>query len=246
MKTHWKGIFITGLGSKILIAAVSLLIYSNHVAAQQKNQEPPAGVDEIGVPRDPMPLERFRTAAEQGQAPAQFHMGSIYSSGRGVKQDFIQAYKWLTLSLDGSTDKSSPTFQKATDLRDSVSRKMTSRQVKEAEQLAKEWESRYVQRMGDGPFIAGWGVSTPAALVRPLPTYTDQAREARISGTVGIQCIIHKDGTVGSCKIIKGLGYGLDESAIDTITAKWRFQPGTFQGKPVDMQTMIGISFRIE
>jgi hypothetical protein len=51
---------------------------------------------------------------------------------------------------------------------------------------------------------------------------------------------------VDSCKIIKALGYGLDESVINTITTTWRFQPGTFQGNPVDVQAMIGVSFKVK
>jgi hypothetical protein len=42
---------------------------------------------------------------------------------------------------------------------------------------------------------------------------------------------------------MKALGYGLDESVISTITTQWRFQPGTFRGKPVDVQTVFGVSF---
>jgi len=38
---------------------------------------------------------------------------------------------------------------------------------------------------------------------------------------------------VDSFKVIRGLGYGLDESAINTIATKWRFRPGTLNGVPV-------------
>ncbi len=79
--------------------------------------------------------------------------------------------------------------------------------------------------------------------MRKAANDSDQAREARISGIVLIQFIVRKDGIPGSFKIITGLGYGLEESAINTIATKWRFKPGTFQGKPVDVQTNIDISF---
>lgn len=229
----------------LLFAAAVLLFYPNHSAAQQERKEPPAAIGESSAPKDPIPMERFRIAAEQGQVGAQFHMGSVYAEGRGVKQDYIQAYKWLALSVAGSTDESSSIFKKATDLLNSVSKSMTSRQIEEAERLAMEWEARYVQRVGEGPFSSGWGVTFPVVSIKPSPSYTNEARDARISGSISIQCIIFKDGTVGNCRIIKGLGYGLDESAINTVESEWRFQPGTFQDKPVDVQVSLSITYRI-
>ena len=60
-----------------------------------------------------------------------------------------------------------------------------------------------------------------------------------------IQAIIRRNGTVDSFKVIRGLGYGLDESAIQTIASKWRFKPGTLNGVPVDVQANIEVSFRL-
>ena len=62
---------------------------------------------------------------------------------------------------------------------------------------------------------------------------------------VFIQAIVRKDGTVDSFKVLRGLGYGLDESAINAIANKWRFKPGTLNGVPVDVIINIEISFRI-
>ena len=39
--------------------------------------------------------------------------------------------------------------------------------------------------------------------------------------------------------------HGLDESAIRTIASKWRFRPGTYKGKPVDVQIDIEVAFSI-
>ena len=98
---------------------------------------------------------------------------------------------------------------------------------------------------GVGPYVVGGGVKPPAALFQPLPLYTEDARKARTEGIVVIQAIIRKDGTVDSFKVLRGLGYGLDESAINTIATKWRFKPGTLNGTPVDVQANIEVSFRL-
>jgi len=98
---------------------------------------------------------------------------------------------------------------------------------------------------GIGPYVAGNGVTAPVAIIQPLPAYTEEARKARAEGVVMIQAIIRRNGTVDSFKVIRGLGYGLDESAIQTIASKWRFKPGTLNGVPVDVQANIEVSFRL-
>ncbi len=98
---------------------------------------------------------------------------------------------------------------------------------------------------GVGPYVVGGGVKAPIAIYQPLPAYTEEARKARAEGIVLIQAIIRKDGSVDSFKVLRGLGYGLDESAINTIATKWRFKPGTLNGSPVDVQANIEVSFRL-
>ena len=88
----------------------------------------------------------------------------------------------------------------------------------------------------------GKDVIAPVVLSKPLPAYTS---EARAEGTVLMQAIVRRDGSVDALRVLKGLGYGLDESAVDTIKTKWRFQPGTLNGKPVDVKVDIEVAFRL-
>jgi TonB family protein len=97
----------------------------------------------------------------------------------------------------------------------------------------------------DGTYIPGGPVKAPIVLSVPMPSYTEAARDARIEGIVLLQAIVRKDGTVDSFKVLRGLGHGLDESAVETVAKRWRFQPGTLNGKPVDVQVNIEISFRL-
>ncbi len=98
---------------------------------------------------------------------------------------------------------------------------------------------------GVGPYVVGNGVRPPTVVYQPLPAYTEEARKARAEGIVLIQAIIRRDGTVDSFKVLRGLGYGLDESAINTIATKWRFKPGTLNGSPVDVLANIEVTFRL-
>lgn len=99
---------------------------------------------------------------------------------------------------------------------------------------------------GDGVYGPGAaGLKYPVILSEPKPEYTEDARKTRTEGIVLIQAVVRRDGSVDSFRVIRGLGHGLDESAIQTIAKKWRFRPGTIDGVPVDVLANIEISFRL-
>jgi protein TonB len=88
-------------------------------------------------------------------------------------------------------------------------------------------------------------VTEPVAIEQPKPPYTEEARKNRTEGIVLLQVIIRANGRVDGFKVLKSLGNGLDESAINTIATKWRFRPALFLGKPVDFQAQIEVTFRL-
>lgn len=86
----------------------------------------------------------------------------------------------------------------------------------------------------------------PVLWIEASSPYTKKARKAHKEGIVALQCVVRKKGTVDRCKIIKELGYGLDESAIRTIKTKWHFKPATYEGKPIDFPVDIEVVFNID
>src|SRR5262249_13940345 len=74
----------------------------------------------------------------------------------------------------------------------------------------------------------------PTVLQRVEPQYSEVARKARYEGTVVLEVIIRKDGTVDIQRIVRSLGFGLDENAIQALK-QWRFRPGMCNGVPVDV-----------
>jgi TonB family protein len=88
------------------------------------------------------------------------------------------------------------------------------------------------------------GMKVPVPISQTKPAYTAEAREAKVEGVVLLELIIRKDGSVGSVKVLKGLGYGLDESAVETVKTQWRFQPALLKGQPVNVHANVEISFR--
>src|SRR5262249_7688606 len=85
-----------------------------------------------------------------------------------------------------------------------------------------------------GPFRVGSGVTPPSVLSRVEPQYTEEARRARCEGTVVLEVIIKRDGTVNVLRVVRGLGFGLDESAVQALK-QWQFKPGMRDGIPVDV-----------
>jgi len=90
----------------------------------------------------------------------------------------------------------------------------------------------------------GPGVTLPKPIHEEKPQYTKEALKAGIQGSVLLNVVVLKDGTVGQVDIARSLDkvYGLDESAIKAAR-QWRFEPGTKDGKPVPVLVTIELSF---
>ncbi len=72
--------------------------------------------------------------------------------------------------------------------------------------------------------------------------YTEIARRAGVEGTVYIQAKINKNGDVVNATVIKGLGAGLDEEALNAVKLT-KFVPGKQRGKPVNVKMTIPVKF---
>jgi protein TonB len=96
---------------------------------------------------------------------------------------------------------------------------------------------------------AGAGAST-GRVTRPIlvwkidPDYSDQARTARLQGMVLVRIEIGPDGRPQNLRIDQGLGMGLDEKAMEAVR-KWKFRPGTRDGKAVAMSALVEVHFRL-
>jgi TonB family protein len=67
-------------------------------------------------------------------------------------------------------------------------------------------------------------VSQAACLHCPEPPYTDEARRAKLQGNVTLRVLIGADGRAARIQLVKGLGLGLDEQALQAVHS-WRFVP---------------------
>jgi TonB family protein len=79
---------------------------------------------------------------------------------------------------------------------------------------------------------------------KPTPEYTDEARSARIEGTVSLELEFTAAGDVRVLRVVRGLGHGLDEAAQRAAT-RIRFKPAQSDGGPVDSRATVHITFRL-
>jgi periplasmic protein TonB len=98
--------------------------------------------------------------------------------------------------------------------------------------------------IGGGVYQVGGGVTNPVATYRPEPEYSDEARKARLQGTVIVQVVVDENGRPRDLKVLQSLGLGLDEQGLKTVE-QWRFKPGTKNGKPVPVMIYVHLTFRL-
>jgi TonB family protein len=76
--------------------------------------------------------------------------------------------------------------------------------------------------------------------------YTPQARDQGVQGMVYVQFVVQADGSIAHVRVVRGLGFGLDEEAIRTVRSMPRWQPGYQGGKPVDVAYTLPIRFTLK
>jgi TonB family protein len=104
-------------------------------------------------------------------------------------------------------------------------------------QIAVAQSDEKVYRIGEE------GVTPPTVLSKTEPVYTDEARDAKIEGTVVLSLEIDMDGLAQNIEVTRSLDGGLDQSAV-TAVQQWRFKPGEKNGKPVRVTAKIEVNFR--
>jgi len=97
---------------------------------------------------------------------------------------------------------------------------------------------------GGGPYRPGSGVEPPRLLREVKAQYTEDARTRGVTGDVVLEIVIRSDGSVGDVKVLRGLGFGLDERAV-TAVRSWKFSPARRLGTPVDVIVEVEVEFSL-
>ena len=99
---------------------------------------------------------------------------------------------------------------------------------------------------GGGPKRPGNDVSWPVLVRQVKPEYTTEAVRARTQGTIGLECVIERDGSVGMCDVVRTISaaFGLDAQAVKAAQ-QWRFRPAMRAGEPVPVRVPIELAFTL-
>ena len=87
------------------------------------------------------------------------------------------------------------------------------------------------------------GVSQGLLVHQVKPNYPPLARQARIQGTVVLQAVISKDGSIEHLTLVSGHPM-LAPAAIEAVK-QWKYKPYFLNGEPVEVDTTINVNFTL-
>ena len=89
------------------------------------------------------------------------------------------------------------------------------------------------------------GVTAPRCVYCPQPAYSNEARAAKLNGTVVLRVVVTADGRTENVQVMNGPGSGLERQAIEAVK-NWRFKPADGpDGTPITCQVEVEVTFKI-
>lgn len=93
-------------------------------------------------------------------------------------------------------------------------------------------------------FDGDHGIKSPKPVYQPEPNYTKAAKKAKFEGDTRIRLMVDTEGGVKCARILQPLPYGLDQEALTAVSA-YRFKPALQNDKPVAVDLIVQVGFRI-
>jgi TonB family protein len=98
---------------------------------------------------------------------------------------------------------------------------------------------------GGGLYKVGGQVSQPVPLNNVEAEFSDEARRAKYQGVCIISVIVDAQGNPQNPRVVRALGMGLDEKALEAVR-KYKFKPAMKDGKtPVPVMINVEVNFRL-
>lgn len=85
----------------------------------------------------------------------------------------------------------------------------------------------------------GAGMTRPSLISKRDPVYPREAAVAKVGGLMLVKCIITTDGSLRSCRVVKGLPY-MDQPVL-TALSSWKYTPIQYQGRAVSVEYVIPV-----
>jgi TonB family protein len=94
------------------------------------------------------------------------------------------------------------------------------------------------------PYLSSEPTRPPALLHKVEPEYSEDARKAKVQGSVWLTAEVDANGRLRNIQVTRTLGLGLDEKAVEAARL-WRFRPAYRGGRPVAHGVSIEVNFRL-
>jgi TonB family protein len=107
---------------------------------------------------------------------------------------------------------------------------------------ASSWIIRFAEARENSNAGSGQ-LSAPAATRKVDPGYPLELMRQNVAGTVILYAVIHKDGSVGNIRLLRGVDDRIDRFASQAV-AQWQFAPATKDGNAVEVEATFQIPFR--
>jgi TonB family protein len=88
------------------------------------------------------------------------------------------------------------------------------------------------------------GIVNPVITYKQKPKYTTEGQRDKIQGSVILSAVLSKDGSISEIRVVRGLGYGLDEEAIKAAY-KIKFVPGKKNDQPINVRVSLEFVFQL-
>ena len=76
--------------------------------------------------------------------------------------------------------------------------------------------------------------------------YPQEAIDAGIEGKVFVGFIVEKDGSISSIKLLRGIGHGCDEAAMEVVRNMPKWKPAMQRSMPVRIEYIFPVKFELE
>ena len=84
----------------------------------------------------------------------------------------------------------------------------------------------------------------PHLVKRVMPRYPEQEQQSHVEGTVSIDALIGKDGSVSQLRIVSGVTPGLNKASLDAVQ-QWRYEPATCNGVALDIEAVLTVNYSL-
>lgn len=88
------------------------------------------------------------------------------------------------------------------------------------------------------------GLTSATCDYMPNPAYTEEARNAGLSGTISVDAVLTPEGKLEEMRIIRGFPYGLNATTLETAKS-WRCKPALKDNQPVATEVQFEVNFKL-